>query len=122
MVDTGIFATTAEVQRKVGANASATANMEAYINQFIAEAENFINTVTGVDYSIGTIYTDLSASTKSVLKRWAAALAAIDVINFDTTGIGGREAETRMDVLNDEANKCQSLLKDKIRSDFVSTT
>ena len=35
MADTGIFATTAEVQRKVGANASSTANVEAYINDFM---------------------------------------------------------------------------------------
>ena len=39
MADTGIFATTAEVQRKVGANASTTANVEAFINQYMTEAE-----------------------------------------------------------------------------------
>ena len=37
MADTGIFATTAEVQRKVNANASSTSNVEAYINQFMTE-------------------------------------------------------------------------------------
>jgi len=51
MADTGIFATTAEVQRKVGANASTTSNVEAYINQYMTEAESYINTVTGVNYS-----------------------------------------------------------------------
>ena len=51
MADTGIFATTAEVQRHVGANASATSNVEAYINQFMTEAESFINAFTRYNWS-----------------------------------------------------------------------
>ena len=39
MADTGVFATTAEVSRKAGANASATSNAEAYINQYMAEVK-----------------------------------------------------------------------------------
>ena len=34
MADTGIFATTAEVQRKAGNGASATSKAEAYVNDY----------------------------------------------------------------------------------------
>ena len=117
MADEGIFATTAEVQRKVGVGVSSVSNTEAFINQYMAEAESFINNVSGVNYSDS--YTGLNEDTRDILKRWAVALAAIDVINYDTTGIGGREAETRMDVLSDIANQCKAEMKEKRGSDFL---
>ena len=46
MVDTGIFATTAEVARKAGAGASATSSAEAYVNDYMTQVESLINTVT----------------------------------------------------------------------------
>ena len=117
MADEGIFATTAEVQRKVGANVSSVSNVEAFINQYMAEAESFINNVSGVNYS--DTFDSLDGDTRDILKRWAVALAAIDVINYDTTGLSQREAETRMDVLSDVANKCQAEMKNKRGSDFL---
>ena len=39
MADTGIFATTAEVQRKAGAGASSVSNVEAYINDFMKKVQ-----------------------------------------------------------------------------------
>lgn len=118
MVDDGIFATTAEVQRKVGANVSSVSNVEAFINQYMTEAESFINTVCGVNYS--DTFSTLNVDKRGILKRWAVALAAFDVINYDTSGASQREFERRMDALLDIANKCQAQMKDKIKSDFVS--
>ena len=117
MPDEGVFATTAEVQRKVGANVSSVSNVEAFINQYMAEAEAFIDNVAGVNYS--STFTGLNVATRDILKRWAVALAAIDVINYDTTALSKREAETRMDVLHDIANKCQAEMKEKRGSDFL---
>ena len=118
MADEGIFATTAEVQRKVGANASVTSNTEAYINQYMTEAESYINMITGVNFS--DTFDILNVDVKGVLKRWAGALAAIDVLNYDPSTLPLREFETRIDVLFDEATKCESKLKDKKASDFIS--
>ena len=120
MADEGVFATTAEVQRKVGANVSSTSNAEAFINQYVAEAESFINTVCGVNYS--DTFSTLDADLRDILKRWTVALAAIDVINYDTTAMTKREAETRMDVLDDIARQCKAEMKEKQGSDFVSGT
>ena len=82
MVDTGIFATTAEVQRKVGANASSTANTEAYINDYITQAESFINVLTRKNWS--DIYSTLNPDVKGILKEAASNLAAIYVVGYDT--------------------------------------
>ena len=118
MADEGIFATTAEVQRKVGAGVSSTSNTETFINQYMTEAESFINNVCGVNYSDS--FSNLNVDKKGILKRWAVCLAAINVINYDTTGMNQREAETRMDVLHDEAQKCQAEMKMKRGTDFAT--
>ena len=48
MADTGIFATTAEVARKAGDNVSTTSIAEAYVNDFMTQAESEINDATMV--------------------------------------------------------------------------
>ena len=102
----------------MGANASAPSHVDAFINQALTEAESFINSVTGVNYSDS--YSTLNVDVQGILKRWASALAAIDVLNYDPSGMPQRQYETRIDVLDDEARKCQSELKEKKGSDFVT--
>ena len=117
MADTGIFATTAEVQRKVGENVSATSNVEAFINQYMTEAESLINATARFNFS--DAYATLNVDVKGILKMIASNMAAIDVINYDTTGASQREMETRRDVLFDQMNKGLALLKDKKKEDFI---
>ena len=118
MVDTGIFATTAEVQRKAGANASATAAAEAYINDFISQAESEINVITRVNWS--DLYSTLSADVKGILKQAASNLAAIYVIQYDMSGFTSRiEAEYMINVLRDNYLRCVSLLKDTKQKTFM---
>lgn len=122
MADEGIFATTEEVQRKVGANASATSNTEAYINQFIGEVESQINAVARFNFSDN--YAALNADTKKILKEIASNLAAVYVLNYDFSGIVAAgsliEAEDRVVVLRDAALRRLSLLKDKKQQDFIN--
>lgn len=119
MADEGTFATTAEVQRKVGANANTTANAEAYINQFIVEAENLINVLTR--YNFTDAYSGLNADVKSLLKMAASAKAAMMVINYDLSSFPSlREAETRLDVLNNEFDTAISELKDQAKRGFIN--
>ena len=118
MADTGIFATTAEVSRKAGANASATSNVEAYINQFMTEAESWINMEARFNFS--DAYSGLNADTKGLLKDCASCLAAIMVIQYDMSGFDSRiEAESMVNILRDRANSIMKSLKDKKKSDFV---
>jgi len=117
MADEGIFATTAEVQRKVGANASATANVEAYINQFMTEAESEINAMTRFNWS--DAYAALNDDVKGLLKLAASNLAAIHVLNFDPSKIPHREFENRITVLSDGYTTALSLLRDQKVKTFM---
>lgn len=119
MADTGIFATTAEVQYKAGANASATSKAEAYVNSFMTQAESYINAACKVNYS--DTYSSLNVDTKGILKDAASNLAAIYVINYDMSGFTSRmEAETMCDVLYARAMDCIELLKEKNETDFIT--
>jgi len=120
MADTGIFATTEEVQRKAGANANSTANSEAYINDFIAQAESFINCVTRYNWS--DAYSTLNADVKGLLKEAASNIAAIYVIQYDMSGFTSRaEAENMITILRDRANWAIKTLQDKKVQDFVTS-
>ena len=118
MSDEGIFATTAEVSRKAGANASATSNTEAYINDFMTQAESLINCM--VRYNFSDAYAALDADVKGLLKEVASNLAAIYVIQFDMSSFTTRvEAENMINILRDGALRGLSILRDKKVEDFI---
>lgn len=119
MADTGIFATTAEIQRKAGAGASATSKAEAYTNDFISQAESEINVMTRFNWS--DVYSTLDADVKAILKEAASNLAAIYVINYDMSGYTSRiEAEDMVNILRDGALRAMSILRDKKQQDFMN--
>ena len=119
MVDTGIFATTAEVQRKAGANASGTSNVEAYINDYMTQVEALINITCRHNFSDD--YAGLNVDVKGLLKEVASNLAAIYVIQFDMSGFTSRvEAEDMVNILRDAALRGLSLLRDKKQQDFIN--
>lgn len=118
MVDTGIFATTAEIGYKAGAGKSSVSSAEAYTNNFISQAESFINAVTKYNWS--DAYSGLNVDVKGLLKEAGSNIAAMYVINYDMSGYTSRaEAQTMLNVLWDRASKCLELLKDKVHTDFV---
>ena len=118
MADTGIFCTTAEVARKAGANASSVSVAEAYVNDFVTQAESFINVSSKKNWS--DVYSTLNADVKGILKEAASNLAAIYVIQYDMTNFNSRnEAESMITVLRDGALRCISILRDKNSVDFI---
>lgn len=118
MADTGIFATTAEVQYKAGANASSTYNAELYINSFIAQAESRINTESGWNWS--DRYASLNVDVRKILTEAASNLAATYVIQADMSGFTSLgEAQTQLDVLRVNYQDCVILLR-KIAHDKVT--
>tara|TARA_Y100000310_G_scaffold76543_2_gene73044 strand:- start:1482 stop:1847 length:366 start_codon:yes stop_codon:yes gene_type:complete len=119
MADTGIFATTAEVARKAGAGASATSVAEAYTNDYMTQAESFINTAARFNFS--DAYSGLNADVKGMLKEAASNLAAIYVIEYDMGGYTSRaEAENMINILRDAALRIISVLRDKKAQDFMN--
>jgi len=119
MADTGIFATTAEVQRKAGANASATSKAEAYVNDYMTQVEAFINAFCR--YNFSDAYESLNVDTKGILKETASNLAAIYVIEYDMGGFSSQnEAEAMIDVLRDASLRNLAILRDKKAQDFIN--
>lgn len=111
MADTGIFATTAEVQRKAGANASTVSNVEAYINDYMTQAESYINVATGKNWS--DEFSSLNVDVKGILKEAASNLAAIYVIQYDMFAFTQlEEAEDMVNILWSRFEKCIEILKE----------
>jgi len=111
MADTGIFCTTAEVLRKAGANASAVSATEAYINDFVTQAESEINALTRYNWS--DAYTTLDVDVKAILKEAASNLAAMYVISYDMSGFTSRlEATTMLDLLRDSYLRALGVLRE----------
>lgn len=118
MADTGIFATTAEVERKAGAGASATSKAEAYVNDYMMQVESRINTVCRYNFSDN--YSVLNVDVKGILKEVASNLAAIYVIQYDMSGFTSRiEAEDQINILRDAALQALSILRDKKPQEFI---
>ena len=118
MADTGIFCTTAEVERKAGANVSAVSKAEAYTNDYVTQAESLINSIARYNFSDN--YAALNADTKGILKEVASDLAAIYAIQYDMSGFTSRvEAEDMINILRDAALRGLSILRDKKVQDFI---
>ena len=119
MVDTGIFATTAEILRHAGLGASAVSSDEAYTNQFIAEAESWINILTGVNYS--NTYATLNADKKEILKLAASVFAAIGVAKYDFKTYGShREQENIININWQIFTLCVKVLTKGGKTDFLT--
>ncbi len=118
MADTGIFATTAEVQYKAGANASATSKAEAYVNSYMTQAESRINVDTHYNWSDN--YSTLNVDVKGILKEAASNLAAVYVIQFNMGGYtSALEAQSMIDILMYNYNACISILKEDLKKRFM---
>lgn len=121
MADEGIFCTTAEVERKAGANCSATSKAEAYTNDYVAQAESLINALC--TYNFSDNYATLNGDTKEILKEIASDLAAIYVISYDMSGFTTRiEAEDMINILRDAALRGLSILRSKNAQDFINAS
>lgn len=118
MVDTGIFCTTAEVGRKAGSGASATSIAEAYTNDYVTQAESYINAQTRYNWS--DAYAALDVDVKGILKEAASDLAAVYCIIYDMSGFTSRtEAEIMINTLLLRVSNCIETLKDKKTETFV---
>lgn len=117
MADTGIFATTAEVQRKANVNSSSVSNTEAYINQYMTEAESLINVTTTKNWS--DAYSALNVDVKGILKMAASELAAWMVEQYDIDAIGGATANLSANMHIFKYNMAIAELKNKNTETFM---
>lgn len=119
MADTGILTQSGAVLTKAGAGANTTLTGDSDVtNSLIAQAEGYINAMTR--YNWNDNYAALNTDVKSVLEEAASNLAAVYLINYDTSGYTSRgEAELMINVLLFRANQNIEVLKDKKGETFV---
>ena len=117
MAETGVFASNAIVVRAAGANTSSWAITEAYTNDYLRQAESFIN--ANCRFNFSDVYSTLNVDVKFLLRMTAAKLAAIDVIEYDTSGMSSSEAQFKVNVLWAKAMDGLKMLKDKAKQKFI---
>jgi len=116
-----IFCTTADVETKVGAGASAVSKAEAYVLVYGNMVESFINSTCRYNFSDN--YAGLNVDTKGILRQVSSDLIAIYVICYDMSGYPSRiVAEDMINVLRDRALAGLNLLKDKKVQEFIKET
>ena len=121
MVEAGIYTTSTLVEMKAGANASATSSAEAYTNEYISQAEAYINVLTENIWAVDTAaFAALDAQTSKLLSEAASNLAAIYVIQYDMSGFTTRiEAEDMINVLFARFIQCTELLQKMSAQNFM---
>ena len=73
MADTGIMCSGGNVIRKAGTNVNATAITENYTNDFIYQAESYINVATKKNWS--DAYSGSNVDVKGILTEASSSLA-----------------------------------------------
>lgn len=112
MAEAGTFCINADVEKKAGANCSATSKAEAYTNIYIQEVEGLIMCECRHDFK--TDYATLNASIKELLRQATSDMAAMYVIIYDMSGYTSRtESENMINVLYRLYRNAIKLLKDQ---------
>lgn len=118
MAHTGIFATKAEIDVKVGENVDTTGYTEANINAACLWAESYINVATRYNWSDN--FAALNADVKYVLAEAAACWVAIDFITYNMSAYTTRiEAEDMINVHWAKFNRLLGALMDKKKELFA---
>ena len=123
MVDT-IFCTSGAALKRAGANVSTaiatlTIGTDYAVEQWISDAESFINVASRQNFS--DTYSTLNVDVKKILEETAACLTAIQCIIYDMGNYNSRtEAEDMINTLRDMANRNIAYLRDmKYTEDFI---
>ena len=100
-----------------GAN-SVIVGKEYAIDQFMKEAESWINIVTRYNWSDS--YGALNSDFQGILNEAASNIAATYIINYDMSGYTSRtEAELMINLLLLRADEIMGVLLDKKRETFM---
>ena len=111
MVFTGIMATEAELDAKAGENVDLTGWTEANKNDFVAQAESFVNVISKNNWS--DAYAALNADVKRFLSETVSNLSAIYGIQYNMFGYSSRiEAENMINLLWAKLQQNVEFLKD----------
>jgi len=119
MADDGQFVKNADIVARAGANVSATAIATAATDVYVQDIEAVVNATTRTNWTAIDTASTINASVRGAIVEAGANLCAINVIQWDMSGIGQREAEKRCDILFDRANKIMKELKEDETKQFI---
>lgn len=122
MAHTGIYATKAEIDIKVGASVDGTGYVEANINASAKQSESYINIISKKVWAIdAAAFTALSASVKYLLSEASACWIAIDYVNYDLNSYTTRyEAESMVNILWAKFHNLIFLLSEQDTIDWIA--
>ena len=86
-------------------------------DDLIKEAESEINSTTRYNWSAN--YASLDDDVKYIYQQAVTARAAMLAISYDTDGYGARQAETMLDVLNDQYKSAMKILEETTHQNYV---
>lgn len=115
-----IVASGASVVAKVGEGINARVSGAEWIQeQFITQAESYVNVLTRTNYSDS--FAGLDTDVSGILIEAVENLAAIYAITYDMSGYTTRiEAENKINVLWARFNQCVKLLTDQKSVSFIN--
>lgn len=118
MVYTGTIVTEAEMQFMAGENVDSTGDVEANHNYLASYAEAYLCTL--VKYDIVTNWDSIDSTYKQIFTEYAARLAAVNLILYNTAGYTSRiEAEDMINVHIHRMKKIEALLSKADYQDFL---
>lgn len=119
MAEAGTLAINADVLIKCGSGVSATSSAEAYTNEYILQAESYINNATRYNWTDN--YAALNADVKYTLKEATSNLAAIYVISYDPSGYQSlSQAELLINLCWIRFKQCLFVLMDQKTQTFIT--
>lgn len=119
MTEAGTLCINADVVKKAGLNANATAIAEASTNVLIKEAEGLISTATRYDWVSN--YASVSTIGREILRDAVSSYVAVQAINYDMSGFSTRqEALIMVNILWASFQETMRLIqKDNNYKDFI---
>jgi len=110
-VDPGRFCSAQDAIYKAGENADATiTGKQDVIHKWISEYQSYIN--VKLRYNFSDNWTNLNTDVRELLRNVTSNLVAIKIISYNMAGYTSRvEAETIIDVLNNDAERMLNILE-----------
>ena len=118
MADFGIFTKNSSIAARAGVNVNSTSVSIAETDKYVLQVEAEINCEQLFNWS-DAYAAGLDADVQGILEGLGSDKCAMKVINSDMSGMSLLEAQTRLDVLRDSADRAQKLLKDDNVRKFI---
>jgi len=118
MAHTGIFATKAEIDLKVGERVDTTGYTETNINNACKQAEG-VASLWG-KYDFATNWSNLNSVTRAILSEFEACWVAVDFIAYNMEAYGSRiQAEDLINLNNYKIKTILKMLEGKGVAEFI---